>query len=293
MVIKKTLGEKIFDCCNVILLILLMIVTLYPLLYIAFSSVSLPYRLISHTGLLLHPLGFTLEGYRMVLNNTNVLNGFKNTIIYVGVGTAINLVFTSLAAYVLSRRHFAFNKFLMRMIVFTMFFSGGLIPTYLVVSGLGMRNTLWALTVPVAIRTWNLIIMRTSFMSVPDSFEESAKIDGASEITILLRIILPLSKAILAVMTLFYGVAHWNSWFRAAIYLSDRAKYPLQLFLREILIINNTQEMTAEVSSVEKAAIDLIIQYATIMVATVPILMLYPFLQKYFTKGVMIGGIKG
>lgn len=291
--LKKTLGERIFDFSNVILLILLMLVTIYPLLYVVFSSFSLPYRLIEHSGPLFYPLGFTMEGYRLVLQNDNILIGFKNTFIYVVVGTFINLAMTSLAAYVLSRKHFSFNKYLMKMIVFTMFFGGGLIPTYLVVNGLGMRNTLWALTVPVAIRTWNLIIMRTSFMSIPDSFEESAKIDGASEITILLRIILPLSKAILAVMTLFYGVAHWNSWFSAAIYMTDRVKYPLQLFLREILIINNTQDMAVEVDSLERAGVDRIIQYATIMVATVPILVLYPFLQKYFTKGVLVGGVKG
>lgn len=293
MIIKDSFGQKIFDFFNIILLTLLMLVTLYPLLYVVFASFSLPYELVAHSGPLFHPLGFTVEGYKLVLNNPNVISGFRNTLVYMVVGTSINLIFTSVAAYVLSRRHFTFNKFLMKMVIFTMFFSGGLIPSYLVVSGLGMRNTLWALTVPVAIKTWNLVIMRTSFMSIPDSFEESAKIDGASEITILFKIILPLSKAILAVMTLFYGVAHWNSWFSAAIYLSNRAKYPLQLFLREILIINNTQEMTSGVGSADKAGIDMIIQYATIMIATVPILMLYPFLQKYFTKGVMIGGLKG
>ncbi len=291
--IKKSNSERLFDGLNVIGMILLMAVTLYPFMHVVFASLSEPSRLVKHTGLLLYPLGFTLEGYKLVLSDPNVLTGYKNTLMYVVLGTGVNLVMTSIAAFTLSRRNFPINKIIFKFIVFTMFFGGGLIPNYLVVSTLGLRNSIFAIILPGAISTWNLIIMRNSFLSIPESFEESAYMDGAGDLTVLLKIILPLSKAMLAVMTLFYGIGHWNSWFSAAIYLSDKSKYPLQLFLREILIINNTQELTADVSEMDRLGIDKIIQYATIMVATLPILLLYPFLQKHFTKGVLVGGIKG
>jgi len=178
------------------------------------------------------------------------------------------------------------------MIVVTMFFQGGLIPTYLLVSNLGLVDTPWAMIIPGAINTWNLIIMRTSFQAVPASLEESAKIDGANEWTIMWRIILPLSIPVMAVMVLFYAVGHWNAWFNAMIYLRDRNLYPLQLILREILITNSTDSMMTNASGVDKMPISETIKYATIMVATIPILVLYPFLQKYFVKGVMIGALK-
>jgi putative aldouronate transport system permease protein len=180
----------------------------------------------------------------------------------------------------------------MFMIVVTMFFQGGLIPTYLLVSNLGLVDTPWAMIIPGAINTWNLIIMRTSFQAVPASLEESAKIDGANEWTIMWRIILPLSIPVMAVMVLFYAVGHWNAWFNAMIYLRDRNLYPLQLILREILITNSTDSMMTNASGVDKMPISETIKYATIMVATIPILVLYPFLQKYFVKGVMIGALK-
>jgi putative aldouronate transport system permease protein len=181
---------------------------------------------------------------------------------------------------------------IMMLIVFTMFFSGGLIPNYLLVSELGMLNTRWALIIPGAISTYNLIIMRTSFQGIPASLEESAKIDGANDFTILFRIILPLSLPIVSVMILFYGVSHWNAWFNALLYLRDRDLYPLQLVLREILITNSTDSMTTGASDIDKALISETIKYAAIIVATVPVLFLYPFLQKYFVKGVMIGAVK-
>ena len=294
MKIKMSLGEKIFEIFNMLFMLLLMTITIYPLLYVAFASVSQPDEMIKHTGLLLHPLGFTVGAYKMVFENPMILQSYFNTIVYVITGTAVNIVMTTLAAFVLSRRGFMLKNALMMLIVFTMFFNGGLIPSYLVVRSLGIYNTMLALILPTSISTYNLIIMRTYFNSLPYSMEESAKIDGANALVILLKIILPLSMPIIAVMLLFYGVGHWNSWFSAMIYLRNRELYPLQLILREILISSSTDNMLTNLSpTTDKEPVSEIVKYATIMVATIPILFVYPFLQKYFVKGVMIGAIKG
>jgi putative aldouronate transport system permease protein len=246
---------------------------------------------------LVAPLGFSLKGYELVFKNKDVINGFLNTIFYVVVGTSINLLLTSMSAYVLSRKDLLWGKFIMFMVTFTMFFSGGLIPLFLQVDRLGLYNTRWAIILPGAISVWNLILMRTSFLGIPDSLEESARMDGANDFTVLFRIILPVSKATLAVIALFYAVGQWNSWFNAMIFLRDRSKYPLQLILREILINNDTREMMSGAKGnaqfVRDDAYKSLIQYCTIVVATIPILFVYPFLQKYFVKGVMIGSIKG
>ena len=199
---------------------------------------------------------------------------------------------TSLGAYVLSRPNLPYKRFMNLFVMFTMFFSGGLIPSFLVVSGMGLLDSYWAILLPRAISTYNMIVMRTSFETLPISLEESALIDGANELTVLVRIILPLSAPVVAVMLLFYGVGHWNSWFSAMIYLRTRIKYPLQLILREILVENDLNNMTVDVGSLDKEPIGETIKYATIVVATLPILCIYPFLQKYFTKGIMIGAVK-
>lgn len=289
---KPTLGERAFDALNAAVMVTLCFLTLYPFLYVAFSSLSDPGMLSQHRGLLWKPYGFSLDAYRSVFANPNIISGYRNTLFYVTVGTCINLFMTALGAYFLSRRNVFFKNAVMFMIVVTMFFQGGLIPTFLLVSNLGLVDTPWAIIIPGAINTWNLIIMRTSFQAVPVSLEESAKIDGANEWTIMWRIILPLSIPVMAVMVLFYAVGHWNSWFSAMIYLRDRELYPLQLILREILITNSTDNMMTDASGVDKMPIGETIKYATIMVATIPILVLYPFLQKYFVKGVMIGALK-
>ncbi|MDQ1914140.1 carbohydrate ABC transporter permease [Paenibacillus sp. GD4] len=289
---RLTFGEKMFDVLNVVFMLVLCFLTLYPFLYVTFSSFSDPGLLSQHRGLLWKPYGFSLDAYKAVFANPNILNGYSNTIFYVIVGTLFNLFMTSLGAYFLSRRNVFFKNAVMFMIVVTMFFQGGLIPTYLLVDGLGLVDTPWAMIIPGAINTWNLIIMRTSFQAVPVSLEESAKMDGASEWTVMWRIILPLSLPVMAVMVLFYAVGHWNAWFNAMIYLRDRELYPLQLILREILITNSTDSMMTDASGADKMPIGEAIKYATIMVATVPILVLYPFLQKYFVKGVMIGALK-
>lgn len=292
MKIKRGMNERVFEVCNIVFMILIMCVTVYPLLHVAFASFSDPVEYMSHQGLLLKPYGFTLSSYKAVFANQMVLTGYKNTLIYVVLGTAINVVVTTMGAYVLSRKGVYWNTFIMFMVIITMFFSGGIIPSFLLVQNLGLKNTIGAVVLPGAVSAWNLIIMRTSFMGLPDSIEESAKIDGANDFIIFLRIVVPLSKAIIAVIVLFYGVHNWNKWFDAMLYLTEKEKYPLQLVLREILISNQTDDMMTGIIE-DRDKVSQTIQYATIMVATVPILCVYPFLQKYFVKGVMVGAIKG
>lgn len=293
MIVRKTIGSRVFDCLNYLLLTLLMLVTLYPLLYVLFASLSESSILAANSGLLWKPLGFSTAAYTAVFQNKSVWSGYGNTLFLVIVGTSLNLLFTSLGAFVLSRKSFLLKKPITLLIIFTMFFSGGLIPSYLLVKSLGLLNSLWACILPGMISTWNFMIMRTYFESIPDSLEESAKLDGANDIIILFRIILPLSGPIIAVMILFYGVSQWNQWFSAMLYLQDHAKFPLQLILREILLSNNTDSMIGTAVDVDKQQIGETIQYATVIVATLPILCVYPFLQKYFVKGVMIGAVKG
>jgi len=291
--IKRSLGENIFDGVNYLILFLLMAVTVYPLLHVLFVSLSNPTSYALHTGLLFWPKDFSLVAYEAVADNPMIFRGYANTILIVVSGTVINIIMTSLGAYVLSRPNLPYKRLMNLFIMFTMFFSGGLIPSYLVNSSLGFIDSYWALLLPGAISTYNMIVMRTSFESIPISLEESALIDGANELRVLISIILPLSMPVIAVMILFYGVAHWNSWFGAMIYLRTREMYPLQLILREILVENDLNNMTTNVGSLDKEPIGETIKFATIVVATVPILLVYPFLQKYFTKGVMIGAVKG
>ncbi|MBE7680073.1 ABC transporter permease subunit [Paenibacillus sp. P13VS] len=278
---------------NYTFLILLVIVTLYPLLYVLFASLSDSAQLLANKGLLWKPVGFSLEAYKSVLANPGIATGFRNTLFILVFGVIVNLFMTALGAYVLSRKNVMWNKVFMFFIVFTMFFGGGLIPLYLVVKGVGLLDTLWSTILPFAISTFNLIIMRTSFMGIPDSLEESAKIDGANHFTILFRIIIPLSLPVIAVMILYYAVDKWNGWFYASVFIKSRELFPLQLVLREILIANSTESMSAGASAGDRFQIGETIKYATIMVATIPILCIYPFLQRFFVKGVMVGSLKG
>ncbi|PZE22865.1 carbohydrate ABC transporter permease [Paenibacillus xerothermodurans] len=293
MQVEQSWFDRIIDWGIHIALILLVIVTLYPLLYVAFASVSDAGQLISHKGLLYKPLGFSLEAYKGVFNNPSILTGYRNTLFIVVVGVILNLFMTALGAYVMSRKNVMWNKAFIFIIVLTMFFHGGLVPLYLTVKNVGLIDSLWATIIPFAISTFNLIIMRTAFMAVPDSLEESAKMDGANHFTILFRIILPLSMPVIAVMILYYAVEKWNGWFYASIFIQDRELFPLQLILREILIANSTESMTEGASAADRFQIGETIKYATIMAATVPVLCVYPFVQKYFVKGVMIGALKG
>lgn len=291
--IRKSAGDRVFDVCNYCLLILLSIIFLYPMLHVLFASLSDPARLISHRGILLYPKGFTLTGYGIVFKDRNTLLGYANTLFYMVVGTGLNLLLTSMGAYVLSRKSFMLKKAMSVMLVVTMYFSGGLIPNFLLVKSLGMYDNRLALILPTAISAYNLIVMRTAFSQLPDGLEESAKIDGANDFTILFRIVLPVSMSVVAVMVLFYAVGHWNGWFNAYIYLRTRTKYPLALFLRETLIENRISADMEFTDSAESFFTKALIKYCTIIVSTVPILVIYPFLQKYFAKGVMVGSLKG
>lgn len=291
MVERRSFGEIVFDTFNIILLVLLSFLFIYPLWYIFVSSLSSG-TAIARGQITFWPVGFNLGAYSKVFANQEIWTAYFNTIFYVTFGTVINLVLTTLGAYPLSRQELYGRGFFMGIIVFTMFFSGGLIPIYLNIRDLGLYNTRWALLLPPAISAFNLIVMRTFFQGIPDSLIESAKIDGANEFTILLRVVLPLSKPVIAVMVLFYAVAHWNSWFNALIFLRNRGLFPLQLLLREILIQASAAEMATGIASREVNTVSEAIKYATIIVSTVPVLVIYPFLQKYFVEGVMIGAIK-
>lgn len=299
MVERKTVSNWIFDIFNYIFLAVLALVCLYPMLHVFFGSFSDPRLLSRHTGLLLHPLGFITRGYEVVFKNPNIWIGYGNTLFYVIVGTVLRTLMTMLGAYVMIQKDFLPRKVLMLMFVFTMYFSGGMIPDYLLVNKLHLLNTRWALIVPSLIGTWNMIILKTAFAQVPPSLEESARLDGAGDMTILFRIILPAAKATLAVIIMYYAVGEWNSWFSAAIYLPARRDlYPLQLFLREILISYSsggnevaTGAAATDVDAIE-ALLEDVVRYCTICVATIPILCIYPFVQKYFVKGVMMGSIK-
>ncbi len=290
---RKSPLERSADVLIYIALLFLTFVTLYPVWHVAMASISDGSELMRRTGILLWPAGFSSEAYQVVLQNPAILSGYSNTIFYVVAGTSLNLFLTILGAYVLSRKNFLWRTPAMIMIVITMFFSGGMIPDFLLVEGLDLIDTPWALILPSAINTFNLIIMRTAFAAVPDALEESAKLEGANDITILFKIYLPISKAVLAVMLLYYAVAHWNSWFPAMLYLRSRALYPLQLILREILIMNSLDSMRTNIDFADLFRVADTIKYATIIVSTIPILLLYPFLQKYFVTGVMIGALKG
>jgi putative aldouronate transport system permease protein len=290
MIERLTGGDRGFIAGVYIITGILALMCLYPMLHVLFASISDPLKLMVHSGVLLRPQGISLKGYEIVLRNANILTGYLNTIFYVAAGTFINMLLSALGAYALSRSNFMFKRAITICIVFTMYFSGGLIPNFLLVRALGIYNTRWALLLPGAIATWNLIVMKTSFQHIPASLEESAKIDGANDFTILFRIFLPVAKATLAVMTLFYAVGHWNAWFNAMIYLQDRGKYPLSLFLREILIANSASGNVNPEADI--FFLDEVIKYATIIVSTLPILAAYPFAQRYFMTGVMLGSLK-
>lgn len=290
---KSTIERKIFVAFNTALLLLFSIICLYPILYVTFGSLSDANMLMEYSGFLWKPLKPTLAAYRAVAKNKMVLYGYANTLFVVGIATTINIIMTTIGAYILSRKNVMLKKAIMIYIMITMYFSGGLIPCYLNIRNLGLYDSLWSLILLVAINTYNLIIMKTSFDAVPDSLTEAATIDGAGHAVIMFRVILPLAKATVAVMVLYYGVAHWNSWFTAAMYIQDRYKYPLQLVLREILIQNDTSAMMQGGSVNDTSNIAETIKYAVIVVSTLPILCIYPLLQKYFAKGALVGAVKG
>ena len=288
----ETLGDKLFRLIRDVILLLFCVIVLYPVIYVISASFSNPLFVMKNEVVLL-PKGFTLIGYEKVFSNPDVWNSYKNTIVYTTVGTALNVILTSTGAFALSRKDFKGRNFWTFYITFTMFFSGGIIPVYLLIKQLNLYDTFWVMILPGAISAWNMIIMRTFFQSnVPMELQEAAIIDGCNDLVIFLKIALPLSMPIIAIMTLFYGVDHWNSFFGAMLYLSDRDKFPLQLILREILL-QNISSGNVEGPAADQQIVGESIRYALIIVATVPILLVYPFIQKYFVKGVLVGAIKG
>jgi len=294
LAIKKNKSEQIFNVFNIVILFAITMITLLPMLHVVMASFSDSTELVKSKGLVLFPKGFNLEAYKMVAANPSIYSGYRVTIITVVMGTLLSVAMTALGAYVLSRKNLMWYGFISKFIIFTMFFSGGMIPFYIVVNNiLHLGDNILALILPALISTWNLMVMRTSFAAIPGSLIESAQIDGANDFVILIKIVIPASMAIIAVMVLFYGVSYWNSWFNAVLFIRKRSLYPLQLILREILIINSQEGMTGNVALADKNAVAESIKYATIVVATVPILLIYPYLQRYFVKGVMVGSVKG
>ena len=286
---KRTKTDYVINFLIGAFLTIICLLFLYPIVHVLAASFSDPMQLMNHRGLLFKPTGFSLDGYEAVMQNKGLWTGYGNTIFYVLAGTFVNMVFTIVAAYVLSRKGWRLKKQITFFIVFTMYFTGGIIPNFLLVKGLGILNSRLALILPNAIATWTLLVLRTGFASVPESLLEAPKIDGANEWQIMWKVVVPVSKASIAVILLFYAVGHWNSWFNAMVYLpSARDLYPLQLYLREILISN------ADVAAGDNTInyIGELVKYCAIIVSTVPILCIYPFVQKYFVQGVMMGSIK-
>lgn len=293
---KRTTEDKILDSVIVILLILLCVVTIYPFWYVIVISLSSAEAIAKSGGFMLWPQGFNLDAYKAVLSTPDVWIGFRNSLFYVTAGTTISVTMTILLAYPLSKHDLWGRKWIMILITITMFFGGGLIPSYILISKvLDIDGTVWSMLVPGAISTYNMLLMRTYFQGIPKELEESAKIDGVSTMRILIKIILPLSIPSIAVIALFYAVDIWNAWFNANLYLSqNRELWPMALYMREVLIQGNVNTVQAQMAGAAGGAVQIAksLKMATTVVSTVPILIVYPFVQKYFTKGVMLGAVK-
>lgn len=287
-------ADRAFNTLDYVLLTIAFLLVAYPLYFVVIASISDPIA-VYEGRVVLYPIKPTLEGYRRILSYSSLFVGYKNTIIYTLVGTSINVVLTITAGYALSRKELVGRNVMMMGVMITMIISGGMIPNYLLVRSLRLYNTMWALILPGAVSTWNLIVTRTFFQqTIPDELREAADLDGCNDTSFFLRVVLPLSSSIVAVMVLFYAVNHWNSYFNALIYLSSTSKYPLQLVLRNILIVNTLDDMVNDVATqAAQQRMGDLIKYGMIIISSLPLLVLYPFLQKYFVHGVMIGAIKG
>ena len=294
--IRKSGSRVAFEVFNYVLLTSMALICLMPMVHILFCSVSDPNWLNSTRGIVWWPHGFNLEGYRLVFQNVQLVRGFFNTLLYVVLHLAFGLALALTSGYVLAKRDLLWRDPIMFMISFTMLFSGGLIPSYINLKNLQMLDTIWAVVLPGSLSVMNLILIRTAFSTVPESLLESARLDGASEMRILWSISLPLIKASVATVSLYLIIGMWNSWFPAAMYLSDRALYPMQLILREILIVNQDSTVAAEAAMTFDGDANLynqLVKYCTIIVSSAPMLILYPFIMKYFKAGVRVGAIKG
>lgn len=292
--IGQTRMDRVFDVMNYAILTLCFLLVAYPLYFIVIASISDPVD-VNAGRVILYPVKTTLDGYKRILEYKSFFTGYRNTLIYTGVGTLVNMVLTVPAAYALSRKDLVGRNGFMMMIAFTMIFSAGLIPTYLHIRDLNLIDTMWALILPGAVSTWNLIVARTFFQqTIPDDLLEAAQLDGASNLQFFLQIVLPLSKSILAVLVLFYAVSHWNSYQNALYYITSDDKRPLQLVLRSILFENTMGDMVEDAANLAaQQRLGDLIKYGIIIASSLPLLILYPFLQRYFIQGVMIGAVKG
>lgn len=297
--VKRCREDVIFDTVIFIILTLILFIVAYPLYWVIISSFSDP-TAVSAGKVLLRPMGFTLKGYAEVFKNSQVMRGFFNSIVITFVGVCVNLAVTLPTAYALSRDNFSGKKPITVFYMITMFFGGGMIPTYLVVKNMQLLNTIWALVLPGCLSVYNMIVARTFFKSnISEELYEAGEIDGCTQSRFFFQIALPLSKAIIAIMVLYYGVGHWNSYFSALLYISDQDKYPLQLVLRNILITNQTALSQTATTAAARAALQEqqqlidVMKYSLIIISSVPVLIMYPLVQKHFVKGVMIGSVKG
>ncbi|MFG1649414.1 carbohydrate ABC transporter permease [Micromonospora sp. NPDC049275] len=290
--IRPSRGYRVFQACNAIVLTIVVVVTLYPFVNVVARSLSDEQYIIGGKVNLV-PLGFNLDTYRLVLNDSLFWTNYRNTVFYTVVATAISIVLTTCYAYVLSKKHLRGRTALIGIAVFTMFFTGGLIPNYVLVTSLGMKNTVWAIAVPNAINVFNLLVMKAFFESLPTDLEEAAAVDGLNTYGILLRIVLPLSKAIVATMVLFYAVAFWNSWFAAFLYMDQQELWPVTVYLRNLIAGATGAENVGVIAEADEVQADATIKAVTIVLTTLPILAVYPFVQRYFVRGVMLGAVKG
>ncbi|MBB3108104.1 putative aldouronate transport system permease protein [Paenibacillus phyllosphaerae] len=292
MPIKQSWGSRLFDGVNAAMLFAFALITVIPFIYVIAGSFATQKELLTR-GFILFPTEFSLDAYKYIFSTQTLVRSLLVTVFITVAGTLINLFFTCLMAYPLARRDMDFRKPILMLVVFSMLFSGGMIPTFLVVKQLGMIDTYWSLLIPGAISAFNLIIIRNFFQQLPDGLEESAKIDGCNDLGIFLRIVLPLSMPAIATFALFYAVGHWNTFFNAVLYINDNTKWPIQVLLRQIVIlalggIGDSTAMESEVPPPDQA-----VKMAVIVVSTLPILLVYPFLQKHFAKGVLLGSVKG
>ncbi|NMA66916.1 MAG: carbohydrate ABC transporter permease [Clostridiaceae bacterium] len=292
-------GDKIFNLCNMIIISLFVVIVLYPLYWVLIASISEP-QAVNNGQVLLWPIGFSLSGYKKLIDTSMIWRSYANTIFYTVLGTALNVAVTLSGGYALSRPQLPLRGIIMKLLIFTMFFTGGLIPTYLLVKNLNMLNTIWAVLLPTTLSVYNMTIARAFFQSsIPDGIIEAAQIDGCSNIRTFFSVVLPVSPAIISVLVLFHVVFRWNEYFNAMIYLTDADKFPLQLILREVLVSSQSAALNIAGSGGDsKAVMEMqrqaqLIRFSSIIVSTVPMLIMYPFMQKYFVKGIMVGALKG
>ena len=292
--ISETRADRVFDVMIYVILTICLLLVAYPLYFVVIASISDPVD-VNAGKVILYPVKATMDGYRRILEYDSFFSGYRNTLLYTGLGTLVNMLITVPAAYALSRKDLVGRNFFMMLITFTMIFSGGLMPTFLLVRGLNLLDTIWAMVLPVAVSSWNLIVARTFFQqTIPDDLLEAAQLDGATNVQFFMKVVLPLSKSILAVLVLFYAVSHWNRYQEALFYLRTDSKRPLQLVLRSILFENSMNDMVDDAANLAaQMRLGELIKYGVIIASSLPLLILYPFLQRYFIQGVMIGAVKG